>query len=333
VLTCRVGALGRSLEVRTPLLPLAPGIRRRFDELPADPSPTHLIQGRHFWAGNETSPHLWYPAVHGRGGAFLGVGTDLNYTLSAWARAELMVVVDFDQAIVDLHRCYLGLLERCETPLGFVAAWSHEHRASSIDLLRERWADDDRRNDIVRAFRSAQPMVATRLARMRVALRAQSLPSFSDDARAYAHVRSLACTRRIVVVRGNYDGRATLVALAAALVHAGLPLGVVYLSNVEEYLDYTPNFRRNFLALDTHRDAVVVRACSGPELGAAHGERYHYNVQSASTFAGWLRHGDVPRLAELLRFRAATREFGLSSLDARAPMDDVRAPHDASRVV
>lgn len=259
--------------------------------------------------------------MQGRGGALLGVGTDLNYTLSAWARAELLVVVDFDQAIVDLHRCYLGLLELCETPARFVSAWSHAQRELSITLLQRRWADDERRGEIVRAFRSAQPMVASRLARMRASLRAQSVPSFSDDALAYAHVRALACNGRIVVVRGDFGGRGTMVALASALHHAALPLGVVYLSNVEEYLDYTPDFRRNFLALDTDRDAVVVRTCVGDELGPAPGERYHYNVQSASRFAGWLRQDDMPRLAELLRFRAATRESGFSWLEARAPTD------------
>lgn len=310
-------------------MPLASRVRRRFDELPVDPAPASLIQGCHFWTGNELSPHLWYPAVQRRGGAFLGVGTDLNYTLAAWARAELVVVMDFDQSIVDLHRCYLGLLENCETPLHFLSAWSHARRDASVDLLRQRWSSDERRGEIVRAFRTAQPMVSDRLARMRGNLRAQSLPSFPDDASDYAHVRSLARNDRIVVVRGDYDGTATVLALASALTNAALPLGVVYLSNVEQYLDYTPNFRRNFLALDTHRDAVVVRTWSGPTLGHAPGEGYHYNVQSATMFASWLRDGDVARLGELLRFRTATLERGLSSLDA--PVSGIRRLSGARR--
>lgn len=254
-----------------------------------------------------------------RGGAFLGVGTDLNYTLSGWARAELVVIVDFDQAVIDLHRAYLGVLEHCETPAEFVAAWCAAERDATTELLRRRWADDPRRADIVRAFRTAQPMVTNRLGVVRRGLRAHALGSFTDDAAEYAHVRTLANNHRIVVVRGDYGGETTLLAVGAALRSARLQLGVVYLSNVEQYLDYTPSFRRNFLALDLDRAAVVLRTMSRRVLGHAPGERYHYNVQPAAAFADWLRDGDVPRLRDLLRFRTETLESGLSSLDRPSP--------------
>jgi len=313
------GRLSSSREVTSLLHPLPHGLRNCFDGLPVDPPPAALIRDSHYWTGNERSAHLWYQAVQARGGTYLGVGTDLNYTLAGWARAEFMIVVDFDQSVIDLHHAYLGLLERCETPEQFLASWSERARTTSGDLLRERWAADPRRTQILQAFRMAQPMVTRRLNRVRRQLRVHALPSFIDDRTEYDHVRTLACNGRIVVVRGDYNGNDTLTAVAVALRAAKLRLGVVYLSNVEQYLEYTPNFCRNFLALDIDTDAVVVRTLARRAFGLAPGEHYHYNVQSAVVFADWLRGGTVRRLDELLRFRTMTIENGLSVLECAPP--------------
>ncbi|HWB75402.1 MAG TPA: hypothetical protein VG755_10605 [Nannocystaceae bacterium] len=314
-------------EATSSIGPLPAALLRHFDEVPADPSPTNLIHGTHYWIGNEQAAHLWYHAVQGRGGAFLGVGTDLNYTLAAWARAELLVVIDFDQGVVDLHRAYMGVFESARTPDEFLAAWSVRERGATTERLHRRWADNARQAGIVRAFRTAQPMVTTRLETVRRRLREHALPSFVDDPIEYAHARALACDARVVVVRGDYDGERTLLAIAAALRAAALQLGVVYLSNVEQYLDYTANFRRNFLALDCDPGCVVLRTHARSTLGLVPGELYHYNIQSADGFAGWLRHSDVRRLTELLRHRTGTLECGLSLLERTAPGDDVARAH------
>jgi hypothetical protein len=202
-----------------------------------------------------------------------------------------------------------------------VAAWSDENRAMTLDMLRERWADDPRRADLQRAFRTAQPLVTRRLARIRGRLRAHALPSFIDDAAEYEHVRTLARHSRLVVVRGDFDGDDTLAAVGSALRAASLRLGVVYLSNVEQYMAYTPNFRRNFLALDLDVDAVVIRTLARRSFGRAPGDAYHYNVQSAPLFAEWLRRSKVGEVRELLRYRTTTIENGLSLLEGDPPDD------------
>ena len=110
----------------------------------------------------------------------------------------------------------------------------------------------------------------------------------------------------------------------------GLTLGVFYASNVEQYLEYTPTFRRNMLALDVREDAVVVRTLGWRAFGYAPGEQYHYNVQGAPSFAAWMRYSEVRRLADLLRFRTKTVERGLSVLDqppdVSLPRPEIAAP-------
>lgn len=300
---------------RLPRLPLSQGVQRPFDEIPADPLPLALIRGSHYWTGNERSLHLWHQAVAGRRGAYLGVGTDQNYVLAGWARSEFVVVVDFDQSVVDLHAVYRAFFEHATTPAQFRACWSTEGRDEATALLQQRWGAGPDAGRIVRAFRMAQPLVRLRLAHLSALHRRQALATFVDDDEQFHHLRRLFTDGRVVVVRGDYSGDDTLVAVAHALRGAALRLGVVYLSNIEQYLEYTPAFRRNILALDVDEDAIVIRTLGWRVFGYAPGEHYHYNVQAASGFADWMRHSTVRRLSELLRFRTDTVERGLSVLD------------------
>ncbi len=312
---CGATPRGATREATTPLLPLPLRARRPFAEIPADPRPTALIRGSHYWTGNERSLHLWHQAVAGRGGAYLGVGTDQNYVLAGWARSQFVVIVDFDQSVVDLHAVYRVFFDHAQTPARFCECWSDEWREHATALLQERLAHSPDVGRIVRAFRMAQPLVRERLFHLRGLVHRQALPSFVEDAAQYDHVRRLFADDRVVVLRGDYSGDDTLLGVAAALRAADLRLGVVYLSNVEQYLEYTPAFRRNFLALDLDPDAVVIRTLGWRVFGYAPGERYHYNVQAATGFADWMRHSTVRRLPELLKFRTKTAETGLSVLD------------------
>lgn len=261
----------------------------------------------------------------GRGGAYLGVGTDQNYVLAAWARSQFVVIVDFDQSVVDLHAVYRTFFEHAKTPARFRGCWTAAGQASAIASLHERWGSGAEAGRIIRAFRMAQPMVLRRLRQLRGLQRRQALPTFIDDDAQYDHLRRLFVDDRVIVVRGDYAGEDTLRGVAGALRGAALRLGVVYLSNVEQYLEYTPAFRRNFLALDVDDDAVVIRTLGWRVFGYAPGERYHYNVQGAAGFADWMRHSTVRRLPDLLRFRTDTLECGLSVLDC-VPLRSLPAP-------
>ncbi len=321
---------GLSREGRSKLTPLSAAAARAFDEIPSDPAPATLIRRSHYWAGNERSLYLCHQAVARRRGAYLGVGSDQNYLLAGWARSEFATVVDFDQGVVDLHRCYHSLFRHAATAAEFVACWSDEARERTSGLL----ADEHERPDgarIGRAFRMAQPLVWERLLELRRLQKRYQMASFVDDAEQYDHIRQLVCSDRFVVVRGDFAGDATMPALAQALRGADLRLGVVYLSNVEQYLEYTPTFRRNMLALDVLDDAVVVRTLGWKVFGYAPGEQYHYNVQGAPAFAAWLRYSEVRRLPDLLRFRTKTVERGLSVLD-RAPDPSLPRPEIAEPI-
>jgi len=303
-----------------PLAPLPTATAAALAALPADPPPDALVRNAHYWVGNEHTLTMFHPDVADRGGGLLGVGTDQNYLLAGWQRAAFVVVIDFDEAIIDLHRAYLACFETAATPAEFLALWAPENRKATAALVAARWADAPELARIEKAFGRAADNVYARLRTLVRKLDA-SIPTFLTDAAQYAHVRTLVQRGRVFAVRGDYTKDATLLGLARALTDAGLDLSVIYLSNIEQYFDFVPGYRRNLLALPVATDAIVVRTLSWPSMGVPAHDTYHYNVQPAANFAAWLRTSRVKNLPTMLRRRTKTDVVGFSRMDVAPPAD------------
>src|SRR5690606_38549185 len=85
--------------------------------------------------------------------------------------------------------------------------------------------------------------------------------------------------------------------------------------NVEQYVDYTPEWRRNFIGIPVSDQGVVVRTLGWGAFGFAEGEKYHYNVQPAPKFQEWLKTSRATNLPRMLYYRTKTDVQGLSLLD------------------
>jgi hypothetical protein len=298
------------------LAPLPEAVRAAFLAVRADPAPPELIRKSHYWISNEHSHFLWQPRLAGRGGAFLGVGTDQNYLLAGWARPELLLLVDFDGAVVDLHGAYRAAFAAAATPAEFLALWGKDGRAALEAAIDAAHADPDERAAVRRAARVARGLVYKRLARTQREYAARGVPTFLSDPAQYEHLRALWAGGRVFAIRGDLTGDRTLVDLAAALERAEIPIGALYLSNAEQYFDYGPAFRRNILRLPVQADAVVLRTLGWRSHGFVDGETYHYTVQPARKFAAWMRDSSVLRLGRLLRHKTATAVPGSSAIEA-----------------
>ena len=298
-----------------PLAPLPEEVRQRFASLPSDPKPDELIRNSHYWISNELNQHLWYEHVKDLGGAYLGVGTDQNYMLAGWAKSELVVVVDFDAAIADLHQVYGLFFDVAETPDDFYQRWSPAREAEGLALIDERLADRPDLKQIRKAYKIARQLVWARLRIVRKAYEKRDLPTFATDQAQYDHVRTLWRNGRVFAVRGDFTANETLVAVGKAMRDSNLAFNVIYLSNVEQYVDYTPEWRRNFIGLPVGEKGVVVRTLGWGAFGFAEGEKYHYNVQDAPKFLEWLATSRVKNLPNMLYYRTKTDQVGLSLLD------------------
>lgn len=298
-----------------PLAPLPPEVYERFAGLPRDPKPDSLIRNSHYWISNEINQQLWHEHIADKGGAYLGVGTDQNYMLAGWAKSDLIVVVDFDIYIVDLHRVYALFFEEAETFEDFLQRWSPEREEEGLALIDERYQDREDYDRVRKAYKVARQLVWARLRNVRKAYDKLGIPTFISDQEQYDHIRTLARNGRIFAVRGDFTADETMVAVGKAMTDSDLAFNVIYLSNVEQYIDYTPEFRRNFIGLPVGDEGVVVRTLGWSAFGFAEGEEYHYNVQPAPKFLEWLEKSRVKNLPNMLHFRTKVDTVGLSLLD------------------
>lgn len=302
-------------EQADPLAPLPPEVQARFAELPRDPKPDELIRNSHYWISNELNQQLWHEHLEDLGGAYLGVGTDQNYMLAGWAKSDLIVVVDFDIYIIDLHRVYQLFFEEAETFEDFLLRWSPEREEEGLALIDERYADREDYDRIRKAYTVARQLVWARLRNVRKAYDKRGIPTFVSDQDQYEHIRTLARNGRIFAVRGDFTANETMVAVGKAMADSGFAFNVIYLSNVEQYIDYGPEFRRNLGRLPVGDKGVVVRTLGWSAFGFAEGEEYHYNVQPAPKFSQWLLTSRTKNLPAMLHWRTRVDTVGLSLLD------------------
>lgn len=298
-----------------PYDPLPPEVHERFASIPRDPKPDELIRNSHYWISNEKNQQLWYEHIKDKGGAYLGVGTDQNYMLAGWAKSDLIVVVDFDIYIIDLHRVYTLFFEEAETFEDFLLRWSPEREEEGLALIDERYAEREDYERVRKAYKIARQLVWARLRNVRKAYEQLGIATFVSDQAQYDHIRTLSRNGRIFAVRGDFTADLTMVAVRKAMEDSGLDFHVIYLSNVEQYIDYTPEFRRNLGLLPVDDDGVIVRTLGWGAFGFAPEEEYHYNVQPLPKFTEWLQKSRVKNLPNMLHFRTRTDIQGLSLLD------------------
>lgn len=310
--------------------PLPDEVRARFEAMRADPDPEALVRNSHYWVSNENSHFLWHDVLDGVGGTLMGVGTDQLYLFAGWARSELVVPLDFDQEIVNLHWAYAVVFEMAATPTEFVELWSDESASAVEARLREVYTDEAQQRAVVRAYDIAHSHVRSRL--RRVIRIHEEIPTFLTDQEQYDHVRGLWADGRVFPIRGDLTADQSMLDLGDALRASGLDMRVLYLSNAEQYFDYTPSFRRNIVELPSSESSIVLRTLGWELHGFVEGEEYHYNTMSLPLFQQWMRESRVERAGRILRYKEETDIAGYSVIvEAPEPDDDGRVPTIAPR--
>ncbi len=252
---------------------------------PADPFMEVEI---HYIQSNETRHDLYFPYIADKGGAYIGVGSDQNFTLMAAARSELAFLIDIDSRVVDLHRMYEVFVSRAETPEALVEMWNAPQEAASVAVLREALHDlpekDVRR--IVSGYRVGRETVYRHLLRVIGRTRDGRPTSWLSDPEMYAHVRAMYQTGRVRMMAGNLAGETSLHTIAAAARALGVPVRVLYMSNAEEYFKYTPTFVGNIEALPIDEQSVLLRTIYSKKW--EHADLWAYQVQPLVDFRGRL---------------------------------------------
>lgn len=273
------------------MTPLSAAQQALFDGTPADPAPPILdgpkgIENTHYVAGNEWNLHLLRKAVKGRGGAYVGVGTDQAYLFIGWQRPELAWLTDYDEVVVDIHALYRAFLLEAASPAAFVALWTQPEAARARAVIAARLADlgPERVKLLQGRYDKYRGRIRQRLFKLRGVLRDEKVGAFINRQGDYDYVRSLVASGRVRALRVNLLLDGGLAAIGAAAKQLAVPIRVLYLSNAEQYWPYNDAFRRNINALHSDERSWVVHTYSTWKLN----QDYRYFVQSLDLFRGWL---------------------------------------------
>lgn len=268
------------------------------DELRAlepDPAPARTTNDLHYLVSNERRLDLFRPELDDRGGVLLGVGTDQNYVMAAWSRTELLVIVDFDQQVVDLHAIHGALMIAAPTMEEFQRLWSEAGAPDARAALR---AAHPARPELLALYDSARDVVDRRLRRLARRYVDLGVRSWLDTPEQYRFVADLHARGRVVALRGDFTRDGVLRRVAGVLSAHALPVRVLYLSNIEQYFTYRRPFKDNMRALPLGDGSLVLRTLPGRPAG------FHYILQRGDDFHAWMR---APRVWSVYKIRGMAR--------------------------
>ncbi len=288
-----------------------------FRALPQDPAPEELIRGNHYWVSNEERPELFRADLRkmGGGGVYVGVGGEQNFVFAGWAKPDVMVLMDFDGAIPDLHRVYATIFKRAATKEQFRAALAYKNVRALVAGVKEDYPDPAVRARVLAVLKEARATAHAHAERIVKGFVERRVPTFLNDDAMYARIRALFVEGRVFMVRGDLTAAQTMRAIGDAAKRAGLPVHVLYMSNAEQYFPYNDDFRKNVLALPFDEKSLVLRTISRRKWGFAPGSNaYHYDIQGGLSFQSFVADPRTTSVSTVLA--AATRAHGVSHLFA-----------------
>lgn len=319
--TLAAGAFSVGLAGAAFAAPLADAPRQALSSMREDPAPAALVRNSHYWVSNENAHDVWRSHIANTGGALIGVGTDQVYILASWARPEVIIPMDFDASIRDIHFAYGAAFLESPDLATFRTFWVPEGEAKMREALAKHFSEA-RATAAMTAWRQGAPTIQRRFRKLVTYYNGKNIPTFINDEATYGQIRTLWQEGRVFPMRGDATGSTGMREIARALERANLKVGVVYLSNVEQYITYDAQTRRNFISLPWADNGWLLRTRPMQVLGLTTEDcEYHYNMQRGLNFRQWLtvnRVADGGRL--LLRHRSRTATQGLSIVDSEPPV-------------
>jgi hypothetical protein len=231
-----------------------------------------------YWRTNEPEQFLWLPYIKNLGGAFLGVGSDQNYSLIAAAKSDWVWLIDYDPIVVQLHHILRALIIASASPREFLDKLKEAERADARRIIREEYQGEEELGDYLLLFNTlAVPMEKYYGARIRDA--AQPNFDWLQSPENYSFIRNLFRQNKIKILPGDLLGGSTISGIAAAARKLDVPLRLIYLSNCLEFWEKIPEeYRANIKRLPLDGSTVALMTI-GPKTGFVQKGRWHYIAQ------------------------------------------------------
>lgn len=293
-----------------------------FEGVEADPHPEKLTRDSHYWISDEQRHDLFREAIADSGGVFVGLGTDQNYLMAAWAKPEVLVPLDFDQMVVSLHYAFRVIFLNAKNPDEFTQMWSEDNFKVTRELIKQAYADKDERfqKDVLRAFKQGSKFVRRRIVRIKKTFGRLEVPTFLSDQSQYDFIVSLFRENRVFPVRGDLTAKKTVRQTGDAARKCGMSIRTLYLSNAEQYFKFTDDYRQNMLSLPYDAKTRVIRTAGTKKPWTADGV-YDYIVQSSDNFKTWIQHKQTYNVWTIVAARTVDEKTG-KSVVTKLPEED-----------
>ena len=213
-------------------------IEARFKAIRFDPDPEQLVRDAHYWVSNENAHYVWYNEIKDRGGVLSGVGTDQVYLLAGWANSSIVLPMDFDRQIRNLHIAYGAAFMAASNIDEFRSYWKRDN-ADKMKAALEKYFPSEV-DAAMKAWKSGCREVNGRFTRVikkysknSKTSAAAGIPTFLTDETQYNRIRQLWLNHRVIPICGDLTGNNSMIDIAKALRDSGLKLTILYPSNAE----------------------------------------------------------------------------------------------------
>lgn len=266
-----------------PFAPPSGEIAQALAAIPVDPPPPKLASNTHYMISNEDRPQVFRDVAKDRGGAYVGVGSEQNWILASWARAEFMFLMDFDDWVVDINEVHGLVIQHAKTPDEVVDAWSPSKSDQVKGWIKEATPDAAAQEKRLKVFDKGRAQVYYRLTWLKNRPPKQQMPFFANDQAELDHVKKLWSNKRVKIIRGDLTAGGTLKTFGDVCKKAGWTVRVLYMSNAEFYFDYAAgSFKDNLKNLPYDDRSVVLH--TQPENRTD----YLYVYQDAKAYLPWI---------------------------------------------
>lgn len=195
-------------------------------------SPNNLTDS-FFVVSNEDSPHLFAQDLVGQNGkAYLGVGFEQNYTLMALMNPQVAWLIDYQRGVNLGHELSRIAFISSKSPAEFVRFFKSSNEARAKKSI-EQYASEDIVKELIKHHQRYSDEYETRFQELRSEF---SGDNFLNKNGLYTRVRNIFLKGRVRILPGDILGGQILKDLRLQLAFMRMELGVVYFSNVLDYV-------------------------------------------------------------------------------------------------
>lgn len=266
--------------------PLCNAQHQSLSQIKEDPAPEVLFAveskniGKHYLISDEKHPDLFKSSIENKGGTYMGVGFEQGYLYIGWQRPSLAFLIDYDPWIILNHRILIEIMKQCPNA---ECLFDHFNQINLIDEFMHiqtttvsTLTSKSSKHRILRL----RHVVSIALAK----LHKSELPNMMNNPDIYNNIRTLALAGRLQIVQANLLASQGIQSIANTLNALGATLDTLYLSNAEQYWNYSNQFKSNMLSLPFAEDAIIMRT----RATYPHNGDYRYSIQNASIFKSWM---------------------------------------------